>query len=254
MSIAADLAYALDPVMLAEVAGLDTDPWQRDVLRSPSSRALLNVHRQGGKSAITATLGIHDALYTPDSLVLLLSPSLRQSGELFRKVMRVYGAAGRPVPAEAETALQLTLANGSRVVALPGKEETIRGFSGVTRLIVDEASRVPDELYYAVRPMLAVSGGSLIAMSTPFGKRGWWHKEWTEGGEGWRRIEVHGDECPRISPEFLEEERRTLGPWFYAQEYEGAFMETPYQVFSFDDVQRALTGDVTPLFAPLIGS
>jgi hypothetical protein len=250
MGIATDLAFALDPTLLAVSAGLMPDPWQVDVLRSLAPRTLLNVTRQGGKSTITAVLAVHDAVYTPDSLVLLPSPSLRQSGELFKKVTRVYTASGRPVPALAETALQLTLANRSRIVALPGKEGTIRGFSGVTRLIVDEAARVPDELYYAVRPMLAVSGGSLIAMSTPFGKRGWWHHEWAEGGESWQRVAVPASECLRISPAFLVEEREALGPWWYAQEYECRFMETTDQVFTYDAVMAALTDSVTPLFVP----
>ncbi len=253
MSIANDLAMALNPALLAEAAGIAPDDWQQDVLRSSASRILLNVTRQGGKSTISAVLAVHDALYTPDALVLLLAPSSRQSSELFKKVMYVYGAVGRPVPATMESALQLTLANGSRIVALPGKEETIRGFSGVTRLIVDEAARVPDDLYYAVRPMLAVSGGSLIALSTPHGKRGWWHKEWTEGGAGWKRVQVPATACPRISPAFLAEERAAIGDWWYRQEYGNEFVETTDQVFSFDDVQRAVTGDVTPLFAPLNG-
>jgi len=248
MSIGHDLAMSLDPVRFAEAAGIAPDPWQADVLRSSAPRILLNVTRQGGKSTITAVTAIHDALYTPDSLVLLLSPSLRQSGELFKKVMRLYNAAGRSLPGDAATALQLTLPNGSRVIALPGKEETIRGFSGVTRLIVDEAARVPDDLYRAVRPMLAVSGGRLIVLSTPFGKRGFFHREWTEGGDGWKRVEVPATACPRISAAFLAEERTALGDWWYRQEYGCEFVETTDQVFSFDDVQRALTSDVTPLY------
>lgn len=251
-ALARDLAAALDPAVFSARAGIVPDPWQADVLRSPSPRLLLNCSRQSGKSTVTAVIAAHDALYTPDSLVLLLSPSLRQSSELFRKVTRVYTAAGRPVPAAAESALQLTLANGSRVIALPGKEETIRGFSGVTRLIVDEAARVPDDLYYGVRPMLAVSGGRLIALSTPFGKRGWWHHEWTQGGAAWQRVEVPASQCPRIPATFLAEERRALGPLWFTQEYECSFNETTNQVFAYDDVQRAVTGDVTPLFAPRI--
>lgn len=248
MNLLQDLALAGNPALLAEAAGLSPDDWQAAVLRSSAPRTLLNVTRQGGKSTITAVLGVHDALYRPDSLVLLLSPSLRQSSELFKKVMQVYGAAGRPVPAVTETALHLALGNGSRIVALPGKEETIRGFSGVTRLIVDEAARVPDELYYAVRPMLAVSGGSLIAMSTPWGKRGWWHHAWTEGGPAWQRVEVPATQCPRISPAFLAEEKVALGIWFYQQEYCCQFMETTDSVFSYETVMAALV-DLPPLFA-----
>jgi hypothetical protein len=249
MVLTADLATALDPVLLARAAGLIPDLWQADILRARSRRTLLNVTRQGGKSTIAALLATHDALFLPDSLTLLLSPSLRQSGELFQKVLRIYKAVGRPVHARAETALSLTLANGARIVALPGTEATIRGYSGVTRLIVDEAARVLDDLYFSVRPMLAVSGGNLLAMSTPFGKRGWWHQAWTEGGDTWERIAIPATACPRISPAFLAEEQRALGAWWYQQEYCNAFMDTVDAVFRSDDIQRALTHEVIPLFS-----
>ncbi len=248
-SIANDLAMSLDPVRFAEAAGIEPDDvWQSAVLRSAAPRTLLNIHRQAGKSLVAALIGVHDALYTPESLVLILSPSLRQSGLVQRRVTRIYNAVGRPVAATEESALQLTLANGSRIVALPGQEGTVRGFSGVTRLIIDEAARVPDELYFAVRPMLAVSGGRLLAVSTPYGKRGWWHKEYTEGGDGWQRHTIPAARCSRIAPDFLAEERRTLGRYWFAQEYECQLMETTDQVFSYDDVMGALSDDVTPLF------
>src|SRR4051812_42299363 len=159
--IAADLAMALDPVVLAKRAGIEPDVWQADVLRSPSKRRLLLCCRQSGKSTTTAILGLHRALYRPGSLVLMLSPSLRQSGELFRKAISIYRDLGRPVQAQAETALTLTLTNGSRVVSLPGQDATIRGFSGASLIIEDEAARVDDPLYEAIRPMLATSDGDL---------------------------------------------------------------------------------------------
>jgi len=245
--IAADLARALDPVLLASAAGLDPDPWQRDVLRSAAPRQLLNCSRQSGKSTTVVLLGLHVALYEPSSLVLLLSPSLRQSAELFRKVAGLYTALGSPVPPQSETSLRLELDNGSRILSLPGKEATVRGFSGVRLLLIDEASRVPDELYAALRPMLAVSGGRLVALSTPWGKRGWWHREWTEGGATWARVEVPATRCPRIPPAFLEEERRALGPLVYRSEYLCEFVDTVDQVFSYEDVMSTLSPDVKPL-------
>lgn len=155
----------------------------------------------------------------------MLSPGLRQSSELFRKVTDAYKALGRPVPADAESALRIELENGSRIIALPGNEATVRGYSGAKLLVVDEASRVEDSLYYSIRPMLAVGRGRLALMSTPFRKRGFFHQEWTEG-QGWERYEVPAEECPRISPAFLEEERRTMAPFFYVQEYGCQFSET----------------------------
>jgi hypothetical protein len=144
--------------------------------------------------------------------------------------------------------LQLTLENGSRIVSLPGKEGTIRGFSGVDLLAIDEAAWVPDDLYRAARPMLAVSGGRLILMSTPFGKRGHFYQEWTQGGESWERVEIPASACPRIPAGFLEEEQRALGPFWYRQEYECQFSETAEQLVADEDLRASVTGTVRPLF------
>jgi hypothetical protein len=111
--------------------------------------------------------------------VLVLSPSLRQNGELFKKVIEFYRDPGKPIPSDIETTLTLQLWNKSRIISLPGKEQTVRGFSGVSLLIIDEVAKVDDELYWSVRPMLAVSQGRIILLSTPFGKRGFFFKEWT---------------------------------------------------------------------------
>jgi hypothetical protein len=125
----------------------------------------------------------------------------------------------------------------------------------VDLLLVDEASRVADELYFAVRPMLAVSGGRLLMMTTPYGRRGVFYEEWA-GGEGWERYEVPASECPRIPASecpripasFLDEERRSLPRRVFRQEYECSFEETDDQVFAYDDVTAAISEEVTPLF------
>src|SRR3712207_5660256 len=118
---ARDLAQALDPVCLAEAAGIFLDKWQRDVVRSRVPRQLLNCSRQSGKSTAGGILTLHTALYQPDSLILVLSPGERQSKEfLQRHVLNPYRALGRLVPADTETKLALELTNGSRIVALPG--------------------------------------------------------------------------------------------------------------------------------------
>jgi len=246
--LALDLAAAVDPVAFTEQAAFQPDPWQAALLRSSAPRTLLLAARQTGKSTVTSALALHEALYRPPALVLLLSPSLRQSGELFRKVIGLYRSIGAPVPAEAESALRLELANGSRIVSLPGHEATVRGFSGVRLLVVDEAARVPDELYYAVRPMLAVSKGRMICLTTPFGKRGFFYEAWTNGGTAWDRVKITAPECPRISPEFLAEERAGMGDWWFKQEYLCEFVETDDQVFAHDLIDAALTADVSPLF------
>jgi hypothetical protein len=242
-----DLRLALDRSAFAWALGLEPDPWQEQLLRSGSDRVLLNCCRQSGKSTMTGLIALHRALYHPGSLILCLAPALRQSQELFGKVLSFYRDLGRPVLPQAERKLSLELENGSRIVTLPGSEKTIRGFSGAALLILDEAARVSDELYFAVRPMLAVSGGALIMLSTPYGKRGVFYEEWT-GGHGWERYEVPASQCPRISEAFLEEERRVLPSWVFRQEYECSFEETEDQVFTTEMVEQAVTSEVTPLF------
>jgi hypothetical protein len=54
------------------------------------------------------------------------------------------------------------------------------GYSSVHRLILDEAARIPDSTYYALRPMLARSKGTILAISTPFGRRGWFYEAWED--------------------------------------------------------------------------
>lgn len=225
---------------------MNPDPWQARALNSSAMRMLLLCTRQSGKSTIAAALALLTAYLEAPALILLLSPSQRQSGELFRdKVLRLYNRMGRPVAAKRQTALELELVNGSRIISLPEKEEKIRGFSDVRLLVIDEASRVSDPLYRAVRPMLSVSHGRLLALSTPFGKRGWFFEEWN-GSSPWDRSKITALQCPRITREFLVEERRSLGERWYRQEYLCSFEDTIDAVFAYSDIQAALRDDLEP--------
>lgn len=241
--LANDLCIALDPVRFArEKLEIVLDPWQGKVMTSTSKRKILNCSRQAGKSTVSGIMALITALYYPESLILLVSPSLRQSTELFRKVMdNVKKMEERPKLIE-DNKLSAQFHNGSRIVSLPGKEGTIRGFSGAALIIIDEASRVDEITYKAVRPMLAVSGGALILLSTPWGKRGFFFNEWEGGGPVWERFRVTAEEVPRIKPEFLEEEKLALGPSFFGQEYMCEFSETENQVFSYEEIMGAFCG------------
>ncbi|HEX2108046.1 MAG TPA: terminase family protein [Rubrobacteraceae bacterium] len=247
MGAASDLAMALDRAAFARSLGVEPDPWQERLLCSGSARILLNCSRQSGKSTMSAMIALHRALYHPGSLILILAPAERQAKELFSKATGMYRTLGHPIPSDSYRKLGMELTNGSRIEALPGSERTIRGYSGVDLLILDEAARVADDLYFAIRPMLAVSGGALLMLSTPAGRRGVFFEEWSEG-RGWERYEVPASEVPRISEAFLEEERRVLPSRVYRQEYECSFEEVEDAVFAFEDVQAAITEEVSPLF------
>jgi hypothetical protein len=203
--------------------------------------------RQSGKSTVVSKIAALKAGFKKDSLTLLLSPALRQSGELFIKVCKTFEENPWLPEITKLSALQMTLENGSRIISLPGKPDTILGFSGVDLIIIDEAARVPDTLYYAVRPMLAVSGGDLIVLSTPFGKQGWFYEAW-HSNQDWQRYRITADMCPRISREFLEEEKVALGDWWYSQEYMCEFRDTMDQFFDSRSIEMVFTDQVSPLF------
>jgi hypothetical protein len=244
----AEVIYC-SPVFFAQKKlGFTPDPWQETVLQSQSRRLLLNCCRQSGKSTTAAILALHQSVYHPGSLTLLISPSLRQSSELFRKVSDlVTHLPVRPALTE-DNRLSLRLTNGSRIVSLPSQEATVRGFSGASLIIEDEASRVSDALYLAIRPMLAVSNGRLILMSTPWGKRGHFFEAWEHGGETWERIKITAYDCPRITPEFIAEEHASMPAHWFASEYLGAFIDAVDSVFSYEHVMNSLSADVQPLF------
>lgn len=242
---------AVDPIPRLEFAlagGIEPDPWQELVLASEEKKLLFNCCRQAGKSTVAAVLADWEAVYVPGTLVLMLAPSLRQSGELFRTCLGILKSVDVPVPSIVqESALRVELENGSRIIALPGSESTTRGYSGAGLVIIDEASRVPDELITAVRPTLATTNGRLVCLSTPAGRRGFFWAEWSVG-MGWERTKITADDCPRISKEFLEDERRMLGEHAYRQEYECEFLDADTAVFSSEMIEAALSDEVQPLW------
>lgn len=248
MTMARDIGRAVDPALWFHHAGLQPDEWQVNAIRSQSKRQLWNVHRQGGKSTTAALKALAKATQEPEALCLLISPSQRQSAELLRKVVELRDAIPDLPEPIGEAAHRLEFAHGGRILSLPSSESTVRGYSKVALLIFDEASRIDDELVSACRPMLAVSGGEILQLSTPFGRRGQFWEAWELGGDTWERTLVTVDQCERIDPDFLEEERRILGDVLYRQEYECEFIDNEMAAFPTIIIDRAFTPDVRPLW------
>jgi hypothetical protein len=244
-----EFRWALNPVRFArEALGFEPDAPQARVLAAQANRGILNCTRQWGKSTVTAIRAVHRAWAIADSLVVVVTPGERQSGEFVRKASRLVRKLGMRVRGDGDNDISLLFPNASRIVGLPGVDATTRGFSNVSLLLVDEASRVSDEMYEAVRPMLAVSGGDLWLMSTPSGRCGFFFEEWERGGPEWLRIAVPATECPRISHSFLAEERRKRSARSFGQEYLCEFGDSEDSVFREDIIRRAIRKDVKPLF------
>jgi hypothetical protein len=235
----------IDTVAFArERLGFEPDEKQALVLRG-GRRGIVNCTRQWGKSTVAAVKAVHRAYTDAGSLTLVVSPSGRQSGEVVRKAEEFVRKLKIKIKGDGDNDISIAFPNGSRIVGLPEREDTTRGFSA-DLLLIDEASRVSDELYRAMRPTLAVSNGDLWLMSTPNGQRGFFFEEWEYGGDAWERISVPATECPRISDVVLAEERAKGDRW-YRQEFLCEFVEIDGATFSRESVRAAYRADVMPL-------
>jgi hypothetical protein len=232
-------AVRADPSYPFRVLNLTPDPWQARYLADPYPRQALLCCRRAGKSLTSAAKTWTHCLATPDRTALVFSPTLRQSVEYCRYVRKFDKAAGYPVKVKQTSQTIVEWVNGSRLISLPDSHEGVVGFTP-TRIVIDEASRVSDVLYSSLRPMLAY-GAQLDLLSTPFGKAGFFFEIF---GTPARRArfhtwEVSAYDVPRISADFLAEERLELGERWFAQEYELAFNDAIDAVFAADVIAQA---------------
>lgn len=240
---------ANDASVFASRLGFVPDEWQAKLLRSDAKRIILGCCRQSGKSTVTSILATHTAMFVPGSLTLIASPSERQSAETLRKIRENFESLPDAPKFATDSVLKFETEQNSRVIALPLAIKNLRGFSQPDLVIVDEAAFVEDGLFHALSPMLAVNPKArLILLSTGNGKRGFFYEIWRNGNpKEWLKIEITADECPRISREFLANERATMPEFLFDQEYYCRFTDSQTQVFSSGDIERALDTEIEPI-------
>ena len=249
-----DLAHKLDPVAWVNDNGLLTDKdgnparldaTQESILRSTNKRIIINCHRQWGKSQMASFLCLHRAIYHPRSLCLLVAPSLRQSSENFRKILDSLNINAIGSEMLESTKLSLMLPNRSRILALPGSQKTIRGFSRPDIIVIDEAAQAADELYEALFPMfLRNPAGQMILASSSWVKgQGFFYHLWAEGA-GWEKVRIRASENAWLDPAILAEARLQLSPSAYKRDYECEFTESEDSLFKYDQIIEATDNEL----------
>jgi len=242
MSLRADLHAALDPAELFHQA-FDLEPldWQRDYLRATDNVVLLK-GRQVGASLAAAALAIHAAMYWRDTNTVIVSPSLKQSGEILAKARLGLRNLGAGLVQDSTS--MVSLPNGSRIISLPGTARSVRGWTAKL-LILDEAAYVVPETWVAARALIA-TGGRLVVQSTPADETGDFHQLCTEAAEGWQRFTVRSDEVPTISAEFLAAERQAMGEAAYATEYMCTFGAAGASLFTAERLAGLILTEDAP--------
>jgi hypothetical protein len=250
-------AYALDPVLwVRAVLGLGPKPWQETFLRAPRGASILALTaRQLGKTTTAAWAIANTMLFCANSLSVIACPAQRQSAEAVRRVREVLLKAGGKLTSDNVYGLELE--NGSRVLALPGSDDSIRGLTVDGWIVADEAARLPEDLIAALRPMRARRPLARLAMlSTAWSRSDPFWTAWASDDHNWIRLKATADSNSELfAPGFLEQERQALGEHAFNREYLGIPAGGEASPFTWELYERAASTHVPtlppgPAFAP----
>jgi len=209
------------------------DMWQKQVLETKGNICVRS-GRQVGKSTIIAVKVGEYALNNPKKSVMVISSVERQASLLFDKILN-YIIAVKPLAVSMTgknrpTKHKINLKNGSIIYCLPTGEDAhgIRGYT-IDLLVADEAAFIPEAVWSAITPMLATTKGSIILLSTPFGRTGYFSRCFTD--PTYKSFHISSEDCLRIDKLFLQHEKETMTRMQYAQEYLGEFVDELMQWF-----------------------
>jgi hypothetical protein len=223
-----------------EMGNQRPDPWQVKAsfhILTAAENTILNASRGAGKTAVVAANALLEVTLF-GGYVLIISGSERQSKRV-KRYIREYHEYWNLIPVISQTTEEMLFANGGRVLAVPSKSATVVGEHGVTMLVIDEASIVADEVYARMTPTTVTCNGRIILLSTPYGKRGFFYKESTGKGREWGKVfTVPWTECPRITLDIVNEDRKSHGEQWVRQEYGCVFLDVTTAPMDVEAVRR----------------
>ena len=225
----------VDPVAWLK-ANTAFNPWLYETELLRDNRLRTRVVRKSRQVGITTTIA-HEAVwkaFTSKRIILIVSPSQRQSGIVMSIIQAIVSSNSRLAElVSVRNKSQMQLKNGSVIAATPNNPDRIRGYTA-NDIYLDEAAHfLNDEpVMRAIKPMIIATQGTITIISTPFGKRGlFWDQYKIATNQQATTDDVKAyDLCPStISPlitkERLEQERLNLTDLEFRQEYLGEFIE-----------------------------
>ena len=171
--------------------------------------------------------------------IMIIAAVERQALLLFEKVLAhiyqknkylIKGKKDKP------TKHTLKLKNGSIIHCLPTGESGygIRGYT-IDQLYADEAAHINEDVWMAVTPMLATTGGDIILLSTPKGRDNYFFR--SSNSDKFAQFRQSSEDSKHIDQDFLKDEKEWMSKRQFAQEYLGQFVDDIGLFFS-DSVIR----------------
>ena len=240
MSKLRELAYQIDPALwVRKVLGIEPAPWQQQFLRAPLGASIIALTaRQVGKTTTAAWAIAHCMLFTPGSLSVIACPAQRQSKEAVRRVREILLRVGAEL--KSDNIYELELKNGSRVMALPSTDDSIRGLTVDGWIVADEAARLSADLIAALRPMRARRPEARFAMlSTAWNRTDPFWTAWASEDPSLLRLKATAEIAGLFSAEFLDQERCALGEHGFNREYLGIPIGAQASPFQWELYERA---------------
>ncbi len=238
---------------------MQLDQWQKDVLawsreKNPEKRNLLICSpRQLGKSTIISEDAGEYAMNNPKKSIMIIASVERQALLLFEKVLSYIYLKNKNMIKTGKhrpTKHELKLKNGSIIRCLPTGDSGygIRGYT-IDRLYADEAAFIKEEVWAAVTPMLATTGGAIILLSTPFGTENYFFR--MSSSSQFKFIHVDPDEviAGRKEPqrtnliEFRRDEKERMTKLQFQQEHMGLFVGGIQRFVPDELIEQICTGN-----------
>jgi len=228
---------------------LSLDAWQKEYIAAdPNQDCFLLCGRQVGKTTAMSIKAVELCkTFQKGEFVLICSITEKQAYHMLAKAL-VYAEMNYPKEIDKSkdkkpTMHRINFKNGTGIFCYAAGEtgEGLRGYT-IKKLMIDEGSRMNEEFFIAVTPMLSVVKGSMDIASTPAGKL---HKDGSEKfffkcskDVRYKKFYVNAEDCPRHTKEFLENERLRLSKLAYAQEYNAIFTDELKRLYEEELINR----------------
>ena len=239
-----------DPVrFFTFISGFIPTEYQKQILRDESQFVTIRASRQSGKSEVIALKVLHKCLLNSGFKVLVLAPTKRQSGIIYGKI-QAYLLKHEYINEKIirMSAAYTLLDNGAEIYCLPGSNPiTVRGYSP-NMVIFDEAAYIKDDVFSALEPSMATTRGSIVMLSTPFGKQGRFYDSHTILDK-YNRYHVPWTDCPFLDEEYIKEEMKNKTSNEIKQEYGGEFIEEADTYFPVSLIKSCIA-DIEPVRKP----